>query len=76
MEALGAREIFDILEDRSGTGSTMIVIQLPVSSWYDAIAAPTIADAILDRLVHGAYRIDMKGDSMRKRLSELTKEER
>jgi len=73
LEALGAREIFDILEDRSGTGSTMISSQLPVSSWYDAIAAPTIADAILDRLVHGAY---MKGDSMRKRLSELTKEER
>jgi DNA replication protein DnaC len=50
----------------------MIVSQLPVSNWFDAIAAPTIADAILDRLVHGAYRVDMTGESMRKKLSDLT----
>ena len=76
LDAQSAREIFEILEDRSGTGSTMIVSQIPVSSWFDGIAAPTIADAILDRLVHGSYRIEMQGESMRKKLSELTKEER
>jgi len=66
LEPEGAREVFEILEDRSGSGSTMIVSQLPISSWFDAIAAPTIADAILDRLVHGSYRIEMTGESMRK----------
>lgn len=74
LEPEGAREIFEILEDRSGAGSTMIASQLPVSNWFDAIAAPTIADAILDRLVHGAYRVEMTGDSMRKKLSALTDE--
>lgn len=72
LEADGAREIFETLEDRNGSGSTMIVSQLPASSWFDAIAAPTIADAILDRLLHGAYRVEMTGESMRKRLSDLT----
>jgi DNA replication protein DnaC len=75
LEADGAREVFEILEDRSGTGATMISSQLPVSSWYDAIAAPTIADAILDRLVHAAYRVEMTGESMRKKLSGLTQSE-
>lgn len=64
-----AREIFEILEDRSGSGSTMIVSQIPVADWFDGIA-----DAILDRLVHGAYRIEMKGESMRKKLADLTVE--
>jgi DNA replication protein DnaC len=45
----------------------IIVSQIPVAHWYDLFAAPTIADAILDRLVHSAYRIDMKGESMRKK---------
>ena len=74
-EPAGAREIFEILADRSGTASTMIVSQLPTSHWFEAIAAPTLADAILDRLVHGAYRIEMTGDSMRKKLA-LTEAER
>ena len=72
LEPEGAREMFEILEDRSPSGSTMIVSQLPISRWFDVIAAPTIADAILDRLVHGAYKIEMSGDSMRKKLSALT----
>lgn len=72
LDAQGAREIFEILEDRSGSGSTMIVSQIPVADWFDGIAAPTIADAILDRLVHGAYRIEMTGESMRKKLADLT----
>lgn len=72
LEPEGAREIFEILEDRSGSGSTMIVSQIPVADWFAGIAAPTIADAILDRLVHGAYRVEMTGDSMRKKLADLT----
>jgi DNA replication protein DnaC len=72
LEADGARDIFDILEDRSHSGSVIIVSQIPVPDWYDLFSSPTIADAILDRLVHNAYRIEMKGDSMRKKLSALT----
>jgi len=72
MDAEAARDIFEILEDRNSSGSTLIVSQVPVENWYDIIAAPTIADAILDRLVHNAYRIDMQGESMRKKMSPLT----
>lgn len=70
----GARDVFEVLEDRSQRGSTIIVSQVPVESWYDIIAAPTIADAILDRLVHNAYRIEMTGESMRKKQKPLTEE--
>ena len=72
MDAESARDVFEILEERTNCGSTLIVSQIPVENWYDIIAAPTIADAILDRLVHNAYRIDMQGESMRKKLSKLT----
>ena len=67
-----ARDIFEVLEDRAHRGSTLIVSQVPIENWYDIIAAPTIADAILDRLVHNAYRIELIGESMRKKLSPLT----
>lgn len=71
----GARDIFEILEGRIHCGSMIIVSQVPVENWYEIIAAPTIADAILDRLVHNAYRIELEGESMRKRLSPLTNSE-
>lgn len=74
MDAEAARDVFEILEDRTSHGSTLIVSQVPVENWYDIIAAPTIADAILDRLVHNAYRMDMQGESMRKKLAKLTTE--
>ncbi|MCH7407387.1 MULTISPECIES: ATP-binding protein, partial [Belliella] len=51
-----------------GKKSTIIVSQLPVSSWYDIIGEETIADAILDRLVHSSYRIELKGESLRKKM--------
>jgi DNA replication protein DnaC len=69
MDAEAARDIFEILEDRTSCGSTLIVSQVPVENWYDIIGAPTIADAILDRLVHNAYRMEMRGESMRKKLA-------
>lgn len=74
MDPDAARDIFEILEGRSHRGSTIIVSQVPVEEWFNIIAAPTIADAILDRLVHNAYRIEMTGESMRKKLSPLTNE--
>lgn len=74
MDAEAARDVFEILEDRTSHRSTLIVSQVPVENWYDIIAAPTIADAILDRLVHNAYRMDMQGESMRKKLAKLTTE--
>lgn len=58
--------LLDIIDDRHGRGSTVITSQLPVKSWYDCFAEPTIADAILDRLTNGSYRINLKGESMRK----------
>jgi len=60
------RDLMEIVEDRYGTGSTMITSQLPVDAWHDVIGEPTLADAILDRLVHNAYRLELDGPSLRK----------
>jgi len=60
------RDFLEILDDRQGQGSTLVTSQFPVSQWHEIIADPTVADAILDRLIHNAYRIDLKGESMRK----------
>lgn len=61
-------DLMELIEDRHGKKATIIASQLPVGSWYEVIGEQTIADAILDRLVHTSYRIDIKGDSMRKKL--------
>jgi DNA replication protein DnaC len=61
------RDLLEIIEDRYGHGSTLIATQLPVTSWHEAIGEPTLADAICDRLVHRAHRIELKGISMRER---------
>ena len=61
------RELLEILEDRYQRRSTLLTSQLPIRDWHQAIGDPTLADAILDRLVHNAYRIELKGESMRKR---------
>ena len=58
----------EIIEDRHGKSSTVIASQLPVKSWYEIIGEATIADAILDRLVHTSHRIELKGESLRKKL--------
>lgn len=72
LDAEAARDIFEILECRTNRGSVIVVSQVPIDAWYDIIPAPTIADAIMDRLVHNAYKLEIKGDSMRKKLSPLT----
>ncbi len=60
-------QFLEVLEDRHSARSTIIASQLPVSAWHEVIGEPTVADAILDRLVHNAHRIELKGASMRKR---------
>ncbi len=67
------RDLLEILEDRHGARSTLATSQLPLEKWHDIIADPTLADAILDRLVHNAYKINLKGGSMRKRTAKLTR---
>jgi len=59
-------DLLELFEERYQRRSTIITAQLPVSGWHDMIGEPTIADAILDRIVHNAHRIDLKGDSMRR----------
>jgi DNA replication protein DnaC len=66
MTAERRRDLLEIMDDRHGRGSTIVTSQLPVEHWHEIIGDPTIADAILDRLVHNAYRITLKGESLRK----------
>ena len=65
-------DLLEILEDRHDRRSTLVTSQFPLEHWHEAIGNPTLADAILDRLVHNAYKITLKGDSMRKRLATQT----
>ena len=61
------RDLLEIVEDRYEKGSLLVTSQIPVSRWHELIADPTIGDAILDRVVHRAHRIELKGPSLRKR---------
>ena len=61
------RDLLEIVDDRYDKGSLLITSQLPVSQWHDVVADPTLGDAILDRIVHNAHRIELKGDSLRRR---------
>lgn len=65
------RDLLEILEDRHGRGSTIVTSHLPVKHWHEAIGDPTLADAILGRLVHNANRRPLAGESMRKRAAKL-----
>jgi DNA replication protein DnaC len=65
---LERRDLLEVIEDRNGSSSTLITSQLPIENWHEHIGDPTIADAILDRLIHNAHRINLKGGSMRKKL--------
>ena len=62
------RDLLEIVDDRYDRGSLLITSQVPVSRWHEVIADPTLADAILDRIVHRAHRIELKGPSLRRRL--------
>ncbi len=65
-------DFFEILEDRHNLKSTLVTSQLPIENWHEQIGDPTLADAILDRLVHSSHTIKLKGDSMRKKKTNLT----
>jgi DNA replication protein DnaC len=73
MSAQERRDLLEVVEDRHGLASTIVAAQLPIEHWHDNIQDPAIADAVLDRLVHNAYKINLKGESMRKLRSNLTK---
>lgn len=64
---IGRQDLLEFVDDRTGTGAILIASQLPVPKWYEYISEPTLADAILDRIVHRAHKIEMRGDSMRKK---------
>jgi DNA replication protein DnaC len=62
-----ARDLLEIVEERYDKGSLIITSQVPINRWHDLIGVPTLADAILDRVIHNAYRIELAGESLRKR---------
>ena len=66
LDAAARHDLLEILEDRYGRRSTIVTSQLPVDQWHDVIGDPTYADAVLDRLVHNAHRIDLTGESLRR----------
>ena len=72
LSAENRRDLLEVLEDRHGRRSTIATSQLPMDQWHDVIGDATLADAILDRLVHNAYKINLRGESMRKRQAKLT----
>jgi len=74
LTATQRRDLMEIVEERYGRGSTMITSQLPIKAWHDVIGEPTFADAILDRIVHNAYRLELEGQSMRKTIAKMDDE--
>lgn len=65
LDAEQRRDLLEIVEDRYEARSIIVTSQIPVERWYELIGSPTIADAILDRLVHNAYRIELNGENLR-----------
>lgn len=74
LNAVGRNDMLEVIESRSGSKSTLITSQLPVDRWHDYLSGgnPTVADAILDRLVSGSHRLELKGESMRKLRKRMT----
>lgn len=66
-----AKNLLEILDDRYGRSATLVATQVPVSEWHARIPDPTLADSVLDRLIHNAYRLNLSGDSMRRTHSPL-----
>ena len=75
LQAAQRNDLMEIMDDRHGDTSTVVISQLPTDQWYAAIGDNTLADAILDRLMHNAHRLLLKGESMRKIMSDLTQDE-
>lgn len=73
-DAASRLSLLEIIEDRHGKRSTILTSQLPVKQWYDVIGDKTVADAILDRIVHDAHRIELKGESLRKKQNKEVEE--
>ncbi len=73
LKASEARDLLEIVEDRTHTSSLIITSQLPIKEWHGHLHNPTIADAILDRIIHNAHKINIEGDSQRKQDKELKK---
>ena len=71
MTAEQRHNLLELMEDRYGQKATIVTSQLPVEVWHEAIGDPTIADAILDRIIHNAHKINLKGESMRKKSNSL-----
>ena len=69
-------DLMEVIEDRHGRRSTLISSQLPTEYWHEYIREVTLADVILDRLLHGAYRLNLTGESMRKTTSKLNERDR
>ena len=69
------RDLLEILDDRQHRSSTIVTSQIPLNHWHDSIGDPTLADAILDRLVHNAHKIELKGESMRKKKSRFNEKD-
>lgn len=69
------RDLLDLLDERTNTHSTCIASQLPIELWHEHFEDPTLADAILDRIVHNAYKLEIKEESMRKLKSSLLTED-
>lgn len=66
------RDLWEVLDDRYDRRSTLVTSQLPVAHWYEALGDPTLADAILDRLIHNAHRLELQGESLRKQRAATT----
>jgi len=75
LEQAHRNDLMEIMDDRHGHTSTLVISQLPTDQWYTSIGDNTLADAILDRLMHNAHRLELKGESMRKIMSNLTQDE-
>jgi len=73
IKASHARELINVINMRCRVASTIFVSQIPIADWHKNIEDPTLADAILDRIVHDALRVDLKGEAMRKLTSPLLK---
>lgn len=76
LSAAGQRDLLELLDDRHQMRSTIATSQIPMENWYDAMPDPTLADAILDRLIHNAHKLFLDGDSMRKHLADLNPDQK